>query len=98
MKTKAVKDGNDWVINGTKHFISNAHISDFVVLFASTGEDDKGRNLLSCFLVDLKQKGVEVAKGYDCVSHRGYVNNILILMIAEYLQEIFLVKKIKALN
>ena len=29
------------------------------------------------FLVDLKQKGVEVAKGYDCVSHRGYVNNIL---------------------
>ena len=77
MKTKAVKDGNDWVINGTKHFISNAHISDFVVLFASTGEDDKGRNLLSCFLVDLKQKGVEVAKGYDCVSHRGYVNNIL---------------------
>ncbi len=77
MKTKAVKDGNDWVINGTKHFISNAHISDFVVLFASTGEDDDGRNLLSCFLVDLKQKGVEVAKGYDCVSHRGYVNNIL---------------------
>ena len=77
MKTKAVKNGNDWVINGTKHFISNAHISDFVVLFASTGEDDDGRNLLSCFLVDLKQKGVEVAKGYDCVSHRGYVNNIL---------------------
>ena len=65
MKTKAVKDGNDWVINGTKHFISNAHISDFVVLFASTGQDDNDRNLLSCFLVDLKQKGVEVAKGYD---------------------------------
>ena len=77
MKTKAVKDGNDWVINGTKHFISNGHISDFVVLFASTCEDNKGRNLLSCFLVDLKQKGVEVAKGYDCVSHRGYVINIL---------------------
>ena len=39
-----------------KHFISNAHISDFVVLFASTGTDEQGRNLLSCFLVDLHQK------------------------------------------
>ena len=77
MKTNAVKNGNDWVINGTKHFISNAHISDFVVLFASTGTDEQGRNLLSCFLVDLDLPGVEVAKGYNCVSHRGYVNNIL---------------------
>ena len=77
MKTNAKKDGDDWVINGTKHFISNAHISDFVVLFASTGTGEQGRNLLSCFLVDLHQKGVEVAKGYDCVSHRGYVNNII---------------------
>tara|TARA_B100001173_G_scaffold23170_1_gene18365 strand:- start:1506 stop:2657 length:1152 start_codon:yes stop_codon:yes gene_type:complete len=77
MKTTAKKDVDDWVINGTKHFISNAHISDFVVLFASTGTDEKGRNLLSCFLVDLHQKGVEVAKGYDCVSHRGYVNNVI---------------------
>ena len=77
MKTNAKKDGDDWIINGTKHFISNAHISDFVVLFASTGTDEKGRNLLSCFLVDLHQKGVEVTKGYDCVSHRGYVNNVI---------------------
>ena len=77
MKTNAKKDGDDWVINGTKHFISNANISDFVVLFASTGTNEQGRNLLSCFLVDLHQKGVEVAKGYDCVSHRGYVNNVI---------------------
>ena len=77
MKTNAKKDGDDWIINGTKHFISNAHISDFVVLFASTGTDENGRNLLSCFLVDLHQKGVEVAKGYECVSHRGYVNNVI---------------------
>ena len=77
MKTNAKKDGDDWVINGTKHFISNAHISDFVVLFASTGTGEQGRNLLSCFLVDLHQKGVEVAKGYDCVSHRVYLNNII---------------------
>jgi len=77
MKTNAILRGGDWVINGTKHFISNAHISDFVVLFASTGRDSNDRNLISCFLVDLNLPGVEVSKGYDCVSHRGYVNNII---------------------
>ncbi len=77
MKTNAILKGGDWVINGTKHFISNAHISDFVVLFASTGKDVNERNLISCFLVDLNLTGVEVSKGYDCVSHRGYVNNII---------------------
>ena len=77
MKTNAILNGGDWVINGTKHFISNAHISDFVVLFASTGKDSNDRNLISCFLVDLNLPGVEVSKGYECVSHRGYVNNII---------------------
>ena len=77
MKTRAIRNEDDWVINGTKHFISNAHISDFVVLFAVTGKDEKQKNLISCFLVDLDLPGVEVLKGYDCVSHRGYVNNIL---------------------
>jgi len=77
MKTNAILKGGDWIINGTKHFISNAHISDYVVLFASTGKDSNDRNLISCFLVDLNLPGVEVAKGYDCVSHRGYVNNII---------------------
>ena len=77
MKTNAILKGGDWIINGTKHFISNAHISDFVVLFASTGKDSNDRNLISCFLVDLNLPGVEVSKGYKCVSHRGYVNNII---------------------
>ncbi|MCU9850589.1 acyl-CoA/acyl-ACP dehydrogenase [Defluviimonas sp. WL0024] len=80
MKTRAVRDGGDWVINGTKHFISNAEISDFVILFAATGEDEtpKGpRKRISCFLVDLDAAGVEVANGYDHMGHRGYYNNIL---------------------
>ncbi|MEM6942517.1 MAG: acyl-CoA dehydrogenase family protein [Pseudomonadota bacterium] len=80
MKTSARRDGNGWIINGTKHFISNAEISDFVVLFAATGEEEtaKGkRKRISTFLVDLDQPGVEVAKGYDHVGHRGYYNNIL---------------------
>ncbi len=80
MKTTARRDGDNWIINGTKHFISNARISDFVILFAATGEDetDKGpRKRISCFLVDLDAPGVEVAPGYDHMGHRGYYNDIL---------------------
>ncbi|TCN20368.1 acyl-CoA dehydrogenase family protein [Sinorhizobium americanum] len=80
MKTRAVKDGSDWIINGTKHFISNAQVSDFVILFAATGERETAsgpRKILSCFLVDLDTPGLEVAKGYEQLGHRGYYNNIL---------------------
>jgi len=80
MKTRAVRDGDDWLVTGTKHFISNAGISDFVVLFAATGEEDtpKGpRKRISCLLVDLDAPGVEVAAGYKHVGLRGYHNNIL---------------------
>ena len=38
MRTRAVRDGADWVITGTKHFISHADAADFVILFAATGE------------------------------------------------------------
>src|ERR1700736_5102984 len=39
MKCSARKVGSDWVINGTKHFISHADVADFVILFAATGEE-----------------------------------------------------------
>jgi acyl-CoA dehydrogenase len=42
MKCTARRVGNDWVINGTKHFISHADVADFVILFASTGEEREG--------------------------------------------------------
>ena len=80
MKTRAVRDGADWLISGTKHFISNADRSEFVVLFAATGEDDTPRGKrkrISCFLVDLDLPGVEVAPGYKQVGMRGYSNNII---------------------
>jgi acyl-CoA dehydrogenase len=38
-----VRDGDDWVINGTKHFISHADVADFAILFAATGEEDTPR-------------------------------------------------------
>jgi acyl-CoA dehydrogenase len=71
IRTKATRDGDDWVIRGTKHFISHADESDFVILLARTGDD------FSTFLVDLDTPGLAVHEGYRNVSHRGYTNSIL---------------------
>jgi acyl-CoA dehydrogenase len=80
MQCKAVRDGEDWVVTGTKHFISQAEVSDFCLLFAATGEEEGGkgsRKRISAFLVDFADPGVSVLPGYRNVSHRGYPNNIL---------------------
>lgn len=75
MTTRAVRDGNDYVIDGTKHFISNADLADFVILFAATGTEDTGRGpkkLISGFLVDIDTPGLTVTRGSASVSHRGF--------------------------
>ena len=80
MKCFARKDGDDFIINGTKHFISHANIADFVIVFIATGEEDteKGKKkLITCFLVDRGIPGFEIKKGYNSVSHKGYQNCIL---------------------
>lgn len=80
MKTRAVRQGDDFVINGAKHFISHADIADFVILFAVTGEEETSRGTrkqITSFLVDVGTPGFAVKKGYDVVSHRGYHNCIL---------------------
>jgi len=80
MRTTALAQGEDFIINGTKHFISHADHSDFVILFAASGEELVGRGkrkLITAFLVDVGTPGFEVLPGYRNVSHRGYNNSIL---------------------
>ena len=80
MKCTAVRQGGDWVLNGTKHFISGAEHADFVTVFAATGVDDtvKGpKKRLTAFLVDRDTPGFAIRPGYASVSHRGYPNSIL---------------------
>ncbi len=80
MKCSAVADGDDWIINGTKHFISHADIADFIIVFVATGEEETPRGpkkKISCFLVDRGTPGFEIRPGYNSVSHRGYHNCIL---------------------
>ena len=80
MKCTAVRDGDCYVINGTKHFISHADLADYVILFAATGEETgpRGpRKKITALLVDMGAPGYEVRPGYRAVSNRGYHNFVL---------------------
>jgi alkylation response protein AidB-like acyl-CoA dehydrogenase len=67
-RTTAVRDGDKWVINGTKNWITNASIADFYVVFARTpsedGPDDGdgGRQRTSAFVVEKDRDGFSVPK------------------------------------
>lgn len=80
MKASAVASGDDWILNGTKHFISHADIADFAICFMATGSEDTPRGpkkLITAFFVDKGTKGFSVRDGYRNVSHRGYTNSVL---------------------
>ena len=80
MKCSAVRHGGDWVVNGSKHFISGANHADFFIVFVATGVDETPRGpkkRITCFLVDRGHPGFTVRNGYNSVSHRGYKNCIL---------------------
>ena len=80
MKCSAERKGGDWVVNGTKHFISGADHADFVICFIATGEDQtpKGpKKRITAFLVDRGTPGFTFRQGYKSVSHKGYKNMIL---------------------
>ena len=77
--TRAERAGDDWVINGTKQFISHADLADFLIVFAVTGlgETPRGpRKRLTAFLVDKATPGVSVSP-LACVATRGYNPNLI---------------------
>ncbi len=68
-RTTAVLDGDTWVINGSKAFITNSgtDITAFVTVTAVTGRRDDGRPEISSILVPLGTPGLTVGRGYDKV-------------------------------
>ena len=75
MKTNARRDGDDWILNGSKHFISGPCMPDFAIVFASTGVDETPRGprkRVTAFLVDVGTSGFDCREGTKCVSYRGY--------------------------
>ena len=86
MQCFARRDGDDWIVNGTKHFISHGDLADFFIVFVATGDEEletgregasPRRRRITCFLVDRGTPGFDIRRGYDSVSHRGYHNCIL---------------------
>ena len=77
MKTTAQKKGNNWILNGTKHFISGPCLPDFAIVFAVTKKEmlnNRVMKSITAFLVDINQKGFEIEEGYKCISYKGYKN------------------------
>lgn len=79
ISTRAVKDGDDWIISGSKQFITQAMRADYIIVFAVTGVDETPRGprkRMTAFLVDKDSPGVSVAP-MKCVSNRGLISTII---------------------
>lgn len=72
LTTRAVKDGDDYILNGRKCFISGAPISDYAIVYARTNPDLKGNKGISMFIVDLKLPGVSIGKHENKMGINGY--------------------------
>lgn len=70
-QTKAVLDGDEYVINGEKCFITNASYAKTMIVTAVTGKNEKGKNIISAIIVPTNAKGVTIRSNYDKMGVRG---------------------------
>jgi acyl-CoA dehydrogenase len=69
LKTRAVKDGDDYVITGRKWFSSNASIADFLIVMAVTDPDARRYQRASMFVVDVDTPGVDILRDVATMEH-----------------------------
>jgi alkylation response protein AidB-like acyl-CoA dehydrogenase len=75
MQTRAVRDGDDYVINGQKIWTSNAHAADKMLLLARTNPDVPKHKGISAFVVDMKSPGISV-QGIPNIAYRHDFNQV----------------------
>ncbi|MDQ5814778.1 MAG: acyl-CoA dehydrogenase family protein [Actinomycetota bacterium] len=63
IKTTATKDGGDWILNGTKHFITNGKHADFALVFAANDREKKAQGGITAFIVERGTPGFNVGRG-----------------------------------
>lgn len=70
--TTAVQDGDDFILNGRKTFISGAPMADDCIVFAKTDTTQKGSRGISMFIMDMKSEGVSLGKPEKKMGIKGY--------------------------
>jgi acyl-CoA dehydrogenase len=75
IETTATRDGDGWILNGTKHFISGADRADFGITFART-DREKGRNGVTCFIIDTDAEGFHVRRVIHTLRSARYATEI----------------------
>jgi acyl-CoA dehydrogenase len=68
MRTTAVRDGDHFVINGVKRFITGAETADFVLLMAATDRSKGSKGGISCFVFDMDTPGVKLTTKYETLT------------------------------
>ena len=71
MKTHAEKDGDEWVINGEKRYITNGSQADYMCCFAITDPSVSSKQGMSAFIVDTKSDGFSVVKDHDLLGMKS---------------------------
>lgn len=71
MKTTAVKDKDEWILNGEKRFITNGSQADFMCAFAITDPSVKSKIGMSAFIIDTKTDGFSVVQDHDLLGMRS---------------------------
>lgn len=71
MKTRAEKDGDDWVLNGEKRYITNGSQADYMCAFAISDPTVKAKDGMSAFIVDTKTDGFTVIQDHDLLGMKS---------------------------
>ncbi len=75
IRTTAVQDGDDWILNGEKTFISGADRADYGITFART-DPEKGRDGLTCFIIDSDMPGFRVRRVVHTLRSSHYATEL----------------------
>jgi len=79
MQTRAIRDGDDWVLNGVKHYVSNGGTATAFIIYANTDPSAGIRDGVSSFLVSRDDPGFSVGRINEKIGHRMVINAELVM-------------------